>query len=228
MAEVPLNTQELALALLSKLVVLPYCREVVIGKGGIPLIVSLLQHHPDASALVFCGLSCIGYLSHGSACIRCVLCVDYHVCSTLSELNAFPLMISLCVNYVQRMDRGIVMQVLGIVSNILCASKEKTKNGGVSARFFSDIDELVITLLANELVQLLDKLLVIFQKDKGIAYQCVTSLAVLSYTAEGLTYLKNTTDLIEHLQSTLTTRTNLPQTVELATIILKRLGCAIT
>ena len=128
--EVPLNTQELALALLSKLVVLPYCREVVISKDGIPLIVSLLQHHPDESALVFCGLSCIGYLSHGSACIRYVLCIDYSVCSTLSELNAFPLMISLCVNYVKLVDKGIVMQVLGIVSNILCASKEKTKNGG--------------------------------------------------------------------------------------------------
>lgn len=87
---------------------------------------------------------------------------------------------------------------------------------------------MVIKLLANDLAQLLDKLLVIFQKDKGIAYQCVTSLAVLSYTAEGLTYLKNTADLIEHLQSVLTMRTNLPQTVELATIILKRLGCAIT
>ena len=83
-------------------------------------------------------------------------------------------------------------------------------------------------LLANDLVQLIDKLLVIFPKDKRIIYQCVTSLAVLSFTAEGMVYLKNSMLLIDHLQATVATLTNLPQTVELATIVLKKLGCFIT
>ena len=83
-------------------------------------------------------------------------------------------------------------------------------------------------MLANDLVQLIDKLLVIFPKDKWIIYQCVSSLDVLSFTDEGMVYLRNAMLLIDHLQSTVATLTNLPKTVELATVVLRKLGCVIT
>ncbi|KAK8824686.1 hypothetical protein WA556_005380 [Blastocystis sp. ATCC 50177/Nand II] len=205
---VPLNVQELAMALLSRLLMLPYSQEVVFSKGGIPLILTLLQQHSNEPEMVFCGLSCLGYLLHD----------NYSACSVLSDLDAIPLIISLCVSYVEKKDKGIVTQVLGIVSNLLVASQKHQRNG----------DIIIMKLLANDLVQLIDKLLVIFPKDKRIIYQCVTSLAVLSFTAEGMVYLKNSMLLIDHLQATVATLTNLPQTVELATIVLKKLGCVIT
>ncbi|KAM7457430.1 hypothetical protein BLSTO_01813 [Blastocystis sp. subtype 1] len=199
---------ELAMALLSRLLMLPYSQEVVFSKGGIPLILTLLQQHSNEPEMVFCGLSCLGYLLHD----------NYSACSVLSDLDAIPLIISLCVSYVEKKDKGIVTQVLGIVSNLLVASQKHQRNG----------DIIIMKLLANDLVQLIDKLLVIFPKDKRIIYQCVTSLAVLSFTAEGMVYLKNSMLLIDHLQATVATLTNLPQTVELATIVLKKLGCVIT
>lgn len=65
---VPLNVQELAMALLSRLLILPYSQEVVFSKGGIPLILTLLQQHSNEPEMVFCGLSCLGYLLHDSFC----------------------------------------------------------------------------------------------------------------------------------------------------------------
>lgn len=65
---VPLNVQELAMALLSKLVMLPNSREVILNKGGIPLILTLLQQHSNEAEMVFCGLSCLSYLLFDSYC----------------------------------------------------------------------------------------------------------------------------------------------------------------
>lgn len=48
----------------------------------------------------------------------------------LSDLDAIPLIISLCVSYVEKKDKGIVTQVLGIVSSLLVVSEKHHKNGG--------------------------------------------------------------------------------------------------
>ena len=48
----------------------------------------------------------------------------------VSDLDAIPLIISLCVSYVEKKDKGIVTQVLGIVSNLLVASQKHQRNGG--------------------------------------------------------------------------------------------------
>ncbi|OAO13036.1 hypothetical protein AV274_5253 [Blastocystis sp. ATCC 50177/Nand II] len=183
----------------------------------IPLSVSVIQFISIDSESLISALSFFILFSKEGA-LFIIVVMDYSACSVLSDLDAIPLIISLCVSYVEKKDKGIVTQVLGIVSNLLVASQKHQRNG----------DIIIMKLLANDLVQLIDKLLVIFPKDKRIIYQCVTSLAVLSFTAEGMVYLKNSMLLIDHLQATVATLTNLPQTVELATIVLKKLGCVIT
>lgn len=83
-------------------------------------------------------------------------------------------------------------------------------------------------LLANDVSKLLDVLLVVYQKEQSIIFQVVSCLSILSYSTEGITYLTNTQDLIEHLKNTLVTPTNTKETIDLTTIVLQKLGCVIS
>lgn len=44
---------------------------------------------------------------------------DVGVCEQLREMDAMRLIVYCCVKYVERRDKGIVMQVLGIISSML-------------------------------------------------------------------------------------------------------------
>ena len=85
-----------------------------------------------------------------------------------------------------------------------------------------------MALLSTDVVQLLDKLIVIFQKNPRIVYQCVSSINLLSLTKEGMKYLENMRDLKDHLNQTVVTPTNKPETIKMAVYILKRLGCIVS
>ena len=63
---VPLNVQELCIALLSRLAALQPCREVIVEQGGIATLLSFIHDNTEESICVFCGLSCIGYLTYHS------------------------------------------------------------------------------------------------------------------------------------------------------------------
>lgn len=78
------------------------------------------------------------------------------------------------------------------------------------------------------MIQLLDKLMMLYLQDERIIYQCVSSLAVLSFTLEGRTYLKNTEGIIDHLQNVLACNEENNDIVNLATITLTKLGCAVS
>lgn len=80
----------------------------------------------------------------------------------------------------------------------------------------------------NDVIPLLDKLMMIYLRDERIIYQCVSSLAVLSFTLEGRTYLKNTVDIIDHLQRILAFYEDNDDIANLTTITLTNLGCAVS
>lgn len=65
-SNVPLNVQELCIALLSRLAALQPCREVIVEQGGVATLLSFIHDNTEESVCVFCGLSCIGYLTFHS------------------------------------------------------------------------------------------------------------------------------------------------------------------
>lgn len=69
--------------------------------------------------------------------------------------------------------------------------------------------------------------MMLYKRDERIIYQCVSSLAVLSFTLEGRTYLKNTEGIIDHLQNVLACNEENNNIANLATITLTKLGCAV-
>ena len=85
-----------------------------------------------------------------------------------------------------------------------------------------------MSLLSNDVVQLLDKLIVIFLKNPRIVYQCVSSINLLSLTKEGMKYLENMRDLKDNLNQIVVTPTNKPETIKMVVSILKRLGCIVS
>lgn len=85
-----------------------------------------------------------------------------------------------------------------------------------------------MSLLSNDVVQLLNKLIVIFQKNPRIIYQCVSSINLLSLTKEGMKYLENMRDLKDNLNQVIVTPTNKPETINMVVCILKRLGCIVS
>lgn len=86
----------------------------------------------------------------------------------------------------------------------------------------------MLKLLSNDIAKLLDILLDIYRNDQTITSQVVSSLSVLSLSTEGITYLNNTPDLINHLKQALTVITNSDHIKTKIGIILKNLGCVIT
>lgn len=86
---------------------------------------------------------------------------------------------------------------------------------------------MVLSLLSNDVITLLDKLMMIYLRDDRIIYQCLSSLAVLSYTTEGLTYMKNMNGIMDHLQQILALYEESDDLASLATIILTKLGFAV-
>ncbi|KAK8802279.1 hypothetical protein WA588_005251, partial [Blastocystis sp. NMH] len=188
----PIDTQELCLSLLSRLSALKFCRQVILDNGLLPVIVSLIQKNLEDPGMVLCGLACLNYLAYH----------NYAVCKKLCEGNNFSLIILCCVSYVEKKDIGIVTQSLGVISCILAMSvKDQDKD-----------KSLIIPLLANDIVPLLDKMIVIFLRSPKIMFQCVSSIHMLSLNEEGLTYLKNVDGLIDHLMAVLDTPTNLEAT----------------
>ena len=85
-----------------------------------------------------------------------------------------------------------------------------------------------MSLLSNDVVQLLNMLIVIFQKNPRIIYQCVSSINLLSLTKEGMKYLENMRDLKDNLNQVIVTPTNKPETINMVVCILKRLGCIVS
>lgn len=77
------------------------------------------------------------------------------------------------------------------------------------------------------MIPLLSKLLVIYFRDERIIYQCVSSLAVLSFTLEGQTYLKNTEGIMVQLQKVLAQYEDNDDIANLTTIALTKLGCTV-
>lgn len=70
---VPLNVQELCMALLSRLASLKPSRSAIVEQGGVATILSFIHDNPEESVLVFCGLSCIGYLAYQSVFVMSFL-----------------------------------------------------------------------------------------------------------------------------------------------------------
>lgn len=85
-----------------------------------------------------------------------------------------------------------------------------------------------MSLLANDVVPLLDKLMMIYLHNDRIIYQCVSCLAVLSFTIEGQTYLKNTDGIMDHLQQILAFYEENDDIANLTTITLTKLGCVVS
>ena len=56
-------------------------------------------------------------------CLSLCFYLDYEVCELLREMDAFTLIVYCCVKYVEQRDKGIVMQVLGIIASVLGVCK---------------------------------------------------------------------------------------------------------
>lgn len=52
------------------------------------------------------------------------------VCEQLREMDAMRLIVYCCVKYVERHDKGIVMQVLGIISSMFGVLSTRKSQGG--------------------------------------------------------------------------------------------------
>ena len=57
-------------------------------------------------------------------CLSCRFYLDLEVCELLREMDAFTLIVYCCIKYVEKRDKGIVMQVLGIIASVLGVCKK--------------------------------------------------------------------------------------------------------
>lgn len=138
------------------------------------------------------------------------------------------MIIACCLHYVKANNNGIVTQALGILSATLAASMNNHDHSSISFLFCLYADDLIKGLLNNDISKLLDILLVKYRDDERIVFQVVSSLSILSYSSEGITFLKHTPDLVDHLKSILNVRTNIKQRNSLVMVILEKLGCVIS
>lgn len=149
------------------------------------------------------------------------------MCNALSDIDGYKLIIACCLHYVT-INNSIVTQALGVLSGTLAASMNNQDHSSIFVPFCFYIDNLISGLLNNDISRLLVVLLDKYRDDERIVFQVVASLSILSYSSEGITFLKNTPHLVDHLKSILNVRTNMKQRNNLVMVILKKLGCVIS